>query len=137
MDREAWHAAIRGVAKSRTRLSEWTELNWISTDFVSISGFRYMNNGAETLTYMLKCIPLLVFKLQKSLRACYPLMCDTKLLSYSCESPFLKKKKNQNFKPMKRLRLKSIFCYLFQAKKLLNATPTEFLKKHKLHSSTN
>ena len=28
MDREAWHAAIHGVAKSRTQLSEWTELNW-------------------------------------------------------------------------------------------------------------
>ena len=28
MDREAWHAAIHGVAKSRTRLSNWTELNW-------------------------------------------------------------------------------------------------------------
>ena len=28
MDRETWHAAIHGVAKSRTRLSEWTELNW-------------------------------------------------------------------------------------------------------------
>ena len=25
MDREAWHAAIHGVAKSRTRLSSWTE----------------------------------------------------------------------------------------------------------------
>ena len=28
MDREAWRAAVHGVAKSRTRLSEWTELNW-------------------------------------------------------------------------------------------------------------
>ena len=28
MNREAWRAAIHGVAKSRTRLSEWTELNW-------------------------------------------------------------------------------------------------------------
>ena len=27
MDREAWRAAIHGVAKSRTRLSNWTELN--------------------------------------------------------------------------------------------------------------
>ena len=28
MDREAWRAAIHGVAKSRTWLSDWTELNW-------------------------------------------------------------------------------------------------------------
>ena len=28
MDREAWRAAIHGVTKSQTRLSDWTELNW-------------------------------------------------------------------------------------------------------------
>ena len=28
MDREAWRAAIHGVTKSRTRLDDWTELNW-------------------------------------------------------------------------------------------------------------
>ena len=28
MDREAWRAAIHGVAKSLTWLSDWTELNW-------------------------------------------------------------------------------------------------------------
>ena len=28
MDREAWRAAIHGVEKSRTRLRDWTELNW-------------------------------------------------------------------------------------------------------------
>ena len=28
MDREAWRAAVYGVAKSRTRLSDWTEMNW-------------------------------------------------------------------------------------------------------------
>ena len=27
MDREAWHDAIQGVAKSQTRRSDWTELN--------------------------------------------------------------------------------------------------------------
>ena len=27
MDREAWRAAVHGVTKSRTRLSDWTELN--------------------------------------------------------------------------------------------------------------
>ena len=31
MDREAWRAAIHGVAKSRTRLSDWNELNWTDT----------------------------------------------------------------------------------------------------------
>ena len=29
MDREARRAAVHGVAESQTRLSDWTELNWI------------------------------------------------------------------------------------------------------------
>ena len=29
MDREAWRAAVHGIAKSWTQLSDWTELNWV------------------------------------------------------------------------------------------------------------
>ena len=29
MDKEAWRAVVHGVARSRTWLSNWTELNWI------------------------------------------------------------------------------------------------------------
>ena len=37
MDREAWRAAIHGVAKSRTRLSNWTELNLLNCLFLDNS----------------------------------------------------------------------------------------------------
>ena len=37
--REAWRAAIHGVTKSRTRLSDWTELNWGPTQ-------RFWCNGS-------------------------------------------------------------------------------------------
>ena len=36
MDREAWRAAIHGIAKSRTRLSDWTELNWSYNSAISL-----------------------------------------------------------------------------------------------------
>ena len=29
MDREAWHAAVHGISKSQTHLSNWTKLNWM------------------------------------------------------------------------------------------------------------
>ena len=31
MDREVWHAAVHGVPKSQTGLTDWTELNWTDT----------------------------------------------------------------------------------------------------------
>ena len=33
MDSEAWRAVVHGVAKSRTRLKHWTELNWATFTF--------------------------------------------------------------------------------------------------------
>ena len=38
MDWEAWHAAVHGVAKSQTRMSDWTELNWSTRHLVIFSG---------------------------------------------------------------------------------------------------
>ena len=40
MDREAWRAAIHGVAKSQTRLSNWTELNWAMEIVDSMQNLR-------------------------------------------------------------------------------------------------
>ena len=40
MDREAWRAGIHGVAKSRTRLSDWTELNWTEVESAWRSEFQ-------------------------------------------------------------------------------------------------
>ena len=45
IDREAWHAAVHGVAKNWTRLSDWTELNW--TENSAECYYKYMFKNKE------------------------------------------------------------------------------------------
>ena len=40
MDRKAWRAAIHGVTKSWTRLSNWTELNWMKVNLTQLIKYR-------------------------------------------------------------------------------------------------
>ena len=49
MDREAWRAAIHGVTKSWTQLSDWTELNWTEADCNNLG-----ETGASCLTHVFK-----------------------------------------------------------------------------------
>ena len=42
MDREAWRAAVHGVTKSQTRLSNWTELNKPDTERQTLHNSAYM-----------------------------------------------------------------------------------------------
>ena len=53
MDREAWRAAVHGVAKSRTQLSDWTDLYLILNNMSKIHNKQYL----------LLSLSLLVFKL--------------------------------------------------------------------------
>ena len=66
MDREVWHAAIHGVAMSRTRLSDWSEP--VSTNILL---FRFQNNFSISIsldpqTYAERQGTLVFLILQKS-----------------------------------------------------------------------
>ena len=74
MDREAWRAAIHGVSKSRTQLSNWTELNWteemVSQEsslrtisfFLWISALKVLNVGISSQSWFYIFLLLLNMK---------------------------------------------------------------------------
>ena len=72
MDRETWCAAVHRVAKSRTQLSDWTELNW--TEF----------------TFYLKWWKIL-FKFNLSAQSC-PTLCDLRGLQAPLSMGFFRHK---------------------------------------------
>ena len=76
MDREAWSTAIHGVAKSRTRMSDWTELNLLNS-------FRYMFILYKN--FCLCCILVLIIYLLKY------------LLKFNYSSPLLRKIRKKEF----------------------------------------
>ena len=52
MDREAWRAAIHGVAKNRTRLSDWTELKLRELVMDREAWHATVHGGAKSQTRM-------------------------------------------------------------------------------------
>ena len=68
IDREVWSAAIHGIAKSRTRLSDWTELNWFSllqvlSTYLFIFGMQYYNTYISKIFKVGECSYKWIFKL--------------------------------------------------------------------------
>ena len=72
MDRKAWRAAVHGLAKSRTRLSNWTEMNHIQAHDLSLSHYCKVEEALCLLLesrHLLKSLWILsiptIFKLNK------------------------------------------------------------------------
>ena len=97
MNREAWHAAVRGVEKSQTRLSDWTELNChlVSPKVLSLSTWSADVNICILWTKQLCCyyqnmficlmlyLSICCLVAQSCLPLCDPMDCSTPQASMS------------------------------------------------------
>ena len=55
LDREAWHAAVHGVAKSQTQLSDWTEMNRLKSKNTSLLTKVHIVKSTVFWVVMYKC----------------------------------------------------------------------------------
>ena len=79
MDREAWRAVIHGVTKSRTWLSDWTELSWSYTEATGKSAQPLLEKDVIFI--------ILVKNLKKNL----PFAQEGDILSLLCSTDIFKK----------------------------------------------
>ena len=70
MDREAWRAVVHGVAKSQTRLSDWTEDNvYFITVIHSVSGIQQSDSVVCIFIYIYDSVACIQFSSVQSLSA--------------------------------------------------------------------
>ena len=91
MDRKAWHAAVHGVTKSRTRLSDWTELNFyseVNTEQVWI--LTYFHDSRPSPSRMF-CTLQSVFFLREKLRSlsCFSILLFICVLLGEFKQPYM------------------------------------------------
>ena len=82
MDREAWRAAVPGVPKSRTRLSDWTELNWWA---LYMSSQAFLLSPSHALTILLVFLGF-IFQINFTHTNPWPgsLLCETRTRRMPC-----------------------------------------------------
>ena len=96
MDREAWRAAIHGVAKSRTRLSDWTEteLNWT----IYLKHWKYV-----------MCFLLTIFKIWGNFPCCFQLPQMTHFRNLTDKSSMSQIKVQINYEGYTSMLLQAVF----------------------------
>ena len=90
MDRESWRVAVHGIAKSRTRLSDWTELNSAFVHLIKSLSLFHFCRTAFLFLFLLKCscfTMLLVSTVQQSESVIHIHTSHLFLISFPLRSP--------------------------------------------------